>query len=223
MAEEEHAAENAMMQLRKRSSIPDSQQPCKQKRRSDDNNVILEDHENDCPDTVTAAADSAASMNSRNRPSTDSSPSNRPEEPKTKSSNTSVVYVSHLPARYGTEAIVEKMMQKYGTIVRIHTCHNQHGNTTTKHPTGRNNNHPYWFVEFASIQQAQNARSNLHGRSFAGQSIVVRPAHQQDKQSRMSSSANHQPKAISMQQQQQQIHRVESQIRAIQNKLKTKK
>jgi hypothetical protein len=236
--DDQDAAENTAMHKWKCPNAPfcDSHKPCKQQRRFSD-----VDNENDGQgdETVTTAA-------AANTPTCPSNGKNthftiqqqQQPEPKNQSSSgnnataTAVVYVSHLPARYGAEAIVEKMMQKYGTIVRIHTCHSNSNRNKTTHPaaaaagrsTYNNKNHPFWFVEFASIQQAQNAMAHLHGRTFAGQSIVVRPAHQQPayKQSTIMSS----PSAAStntQKQQQQQIHRVESQIRAIQNKLKSKK
>lgn len=84
---------------------------------------------------------------------------------------TSTLYISGLHPRV-TRLHLEKMMQKYGTIKRLHTKE-----TPTTY---------YAFCEFVSIESAQRAMENLDGASLLQKRLIVRPA--QDHSNREHSS-----------------------------------
>ena len=74
---------------------------------------------------------------------------------------TSTLYISGLHPRV-TRLHLEKMMQKYGTIKRLHTKE-----TPTTY---------YAFCEFVSIDSAQRAMESLDGASLLQKRLIVKPA-----------------------------------------------
>lgn len=73
------------------------------------------------------------------------------------------VYISGMPHKYCTDAVIEKIMSPYGTIRRCSVHH-----TPAK---------LYAFCEFAELQEAMAAIRAVHGRRLGGQSLVVRRAY----------------------------------------------
>ena len=71
------------------------------------------------------------------------------------------VYISGMPLRYCTDAVIEKVMSPYGTITRC-SVHSQHN--------------PYAFCDFAQPKQAMDAIRAVNGRLLGGQRLVVRHA-----------------------------------------------
>jgi len=112
------------------------------------------------------------------------------------------VYIGNLPNQYCAESVVEKIMSKYGDILRCSIVKN------------------YCFCEFASAQAAAAAIQGVHGRKLGGQRLTVRPAHRQHDNKRStppsssSSPANHNPK--------RQKQQIESKIQAIKRQLAAK-
>jgi RNA recognition motif-containing protein len=74
------------------------------------------------------------------------------------------VYVGGVPNQYCTESVLEKIMSRYGTIVRC--------SVVQKHDRP----HKFCFCEFATASQAAAAIQHVHGRLFGGQRLIVRPA-----------------------------------------------
>jgi RNA recognition motif-containing protein len=122
-------------------------------------------------------------------------------EPSTSVDAPTTVYISGMPLKYCTEAVIEKIMSPYGTITRC-SVHN-----TLK---------PYAFCDFAEPQQAADAIRAVHGRRLGGQSLMVRRAY------RDNSTNSGRPQLVSSILQgspKRQRQQLDSKIAAIQRKL----
>jgi RNA recognition motif-containing protein len=82
----------------------------------------------------------------------------------TTATGTTTVYVGGVPNQYCTESVLEKIMSRYGTIVRC--------SVVQKHDRP----HKFCFCEFATAAQAAAAIQHVDGRLFGGQRLIVRPA-----------------------------------------------
>jgi RNA recognition motif-containing protein len=85
------------------------------------------------------------------------------DEPSSAAYSPTTVYISGMPLKYCTDAVIETIMSPYGTITRCSVHH-----TPPK---------PYAFCDFAESQQAREAIRAVHGRRLGGQPLVVRRAY----------------------------------------------
>lgn len=77
--------------------------------------------------------------------------------------SSTTVYLTGMPLRYCTETVIEKIMTRYGKIVRC-TVHTQQSNKV------------FAFCEFIESSAATEAIRALNGRKLGGQHLLVRPA-----------------------------------------------
>jgi RNA recognition motif-containing protein len=82
----------------------------------------------------------------------------------TTATGSTTVYVGGVPNQYCTESVLEKIMSRYGTIVRCSVVQKQ------------DRPNKFCFCEFATAAQAAAAIQHVHGRLFGGQRLIVRPA-----------------------------------------------
>jgi RNA recognition motif-containing protein len=153
-------------------------------------------YEQDLVDTLSHAEKKASIPDANKQQSTDT-PTNTPYSPTT-------VYVTGMPIRYCTECVIEKMMSRYGTIVRC-TVHTQQSNKV------------FAFCEFIESTSATEAIRALNGRILGGHQLLVRPAFKENNtnvpsSSLLASNGN----ATNLKRQRQQV---DSKIEAIKRKL----
>jgi RNA recognition motif-containing protein len=114
--------------------------------------------------------------------------------------NTCTVYVGGLHSRIA-QVHLEKLMKPYGTTKRLHLC--------TKN--GRN----FAFCEYELVEEAKAAVHALHGRRLLGNTLAVRPAHQESKMGLLRNNGNSSKPIDSKQEQ----RAVDSKIEALKRKL----
>jgi RNA recognition motif-containing protein len=121
---------------------------------SDNSDAVLQQN---TPEDPSSSATIDSSESQAHRLDTDGS------EPSSAAYSPTTVYISGMPLKYCTDAVIEKIMSPYGTITRCSVHH-----TPPK---------PYAFCDFAESQQAREAIRAVHGRRLGGQPLVVRRAY----------------------------------------------
>lgn len=152
----------------------------------------IDSHEQALVDTASHAAIQVSTENT----STNNTPTSTPYTATT-------VYLTGMPIRYCTESVVEKMMSRYGTIVRC-TVHTHQSNKK------------FAFCEFMEPSSATEAIRALNGRKLGGQYLLVRPAFKESNSSTVTSSMTSNENLNNPKRQRQQI---DFKIEAIKRKL----
>lgn len=124
--------------------------------------------------------------------------------------SSTTVYLTGMPLRYCTETVIEKMMSRYGKIVRC-TVHTQQSNKL------------FAFCEFLESSAATEAIREMNGRKLGGQHLLVRPAFKEGGSSVPSSVGTATPAFTeSSSNPKRQRQQLDSKIEAIQRKLAKK-
>ncbi len=116
--------------------------------------------------------------------------------------SSTTVYLSGMPMRYCTESVIEKMMIRYGKIVRC-TVHTPQSNKI------------FAFCEFVESSSSTEAIRALNGRKLGGQHLLVRPAFKETSPTTTSVVTSHEITSHPKRQRQQ----LDSKIEAIRRKL----
>lgn len=118
--------------------------------------------------------------------------------------SSTTVYITGMPMRYCTETVIEKMMIRYGKIVRC-TVH-----------APQQSNKIFAFCEFVEPSSATEAIRALNGRKLGGQHLLVRPAFKESSSTTTSAVISSHEVTSHPKRQRQQI---DSKIEAIRRKL----
>lgn len=118
--------------------------------------------------------------------------------------NTCTVYVGGIHSRMA-QVHLEKLMKPYGTTKRLHLCI-------------KNNGRNFAFCEYERVEDAMAAVHALHGRRLLGNTLAVRPAHQESKMGllRHNGGSHNSNKPMDLKQEQRAI---DSKIEALKRKL----
>jgi RNA recognition motif-containing protein len=118
--------------------------------------------------------------------------------------DTCTVYVGGIHSRMA-QVHLEKLMKPYGTTKRLHLCI-------------KNNGRNFAFCEYERVEDAMAAVHALHGRRLLGNTLAVRPAHQESKMGllRHNGGSHNSNKPMDLKQEQRAI---DSKIEALKRKL----